>query len=104
MIAVDLGVKNPLEQAGRAMTKALDIKRARNDHAIRLIHGCEADRSPRATAVDPDDLSDARRLIATHSDDVYEVFNYDKHETRQELGDLMKTELVTIRQQCQLAV
>ena len=42
MIAVDLGVKNPLEQASRAMTKALDIKRAQNDHAIRLIHGCES--------------------------------------------------------------
>ena len=104
MIAVDLGVKNPLEQAGRAMTKALDIKRAQNNHSIRLIHGCEADRSRHATAVNPGELSDARRLIATHSDNVYEVYDYDEDETRQELGDLMKTELVTARQQWQLAV
>ena len=104
MIAVDLGVKNPLEQAGRAMTKALDIKRAQNNHSIRLIHGCEANRSRHATAVNPGELSDARRLIATHSDNVYEVYDYDEDETRQELGDLMKMELVTARQQWQLAV
>jgi hypothetical protein len=35
---------------------------------------------------------------------VYEVYDYDEDETRQELGDLMKMELVTARQQWQLAV
>ena len=103
-IAVDLGVRNPLEQAGRAMTKALDIKRAQNDHAIRLVHTCAVDKSRRVAVANSGELRDARRLIATHSDNVYEVYDYDEDETRQELGDLMKMELVTARQQWQLAV
>ena len=104
MITVDLGVKSPLGTAGRAMTKALDIKRAQNHHTIRLIHGCEVDSSQSGTTVDRDELGDAKRLIATHSDDVYEVFDYDDAETRQKLGDLVKSELVAARQQWQLAV
>ncbi len=104
MIAVDLGVKNPLEQAGRAMTKALDIKRAQNDHVIRLIHGRKAKVPQHATTVDPGVLSDAKCLIATHADGVYDAFDYDKDEARQEFGDLLKTELMTIRRQRELAV
>ena len=104
MIAVDLGVKSPLVQAGRAMTKALDIKRARKDHAVRLIQGCEGNNSESVATFDRRELRDAKRLIATHSDDAYEVFDYDNAEKRQELGDLVTSELVTARQQWQLAV
>lgn len=104
LIAVDLGVKSPLVQAGRAMTKALDIKRARKDHAVRLIHGCEVDSPDSVATFDRSELRDAKRLIATHSDDAYEVFDYDIAEKRQKLGDLVKSELVAARQQWPLAV
>ena len=86
------------------MTKALDIKRARNDHAIRLIHGCEVENPEINVMSDRGELRDAKRLMTTHSDNVYEVFDYDHAETRQELGDLMKSELVAASQQWRLAV
>ncbi len=104
MIAVDLAVNNPLDPAGRALTKARDIKRAHNDHAIRLVHTSEDIKVGQAASSDCGAVSDARRLIDTHSDDVYDAFDYDRDEPRRRLGNLTKTELVAASQQWQLAV